>query len=172
MSDNPRLHDAVARNRGRQILPLWMDKFRGITGHNIECTDFIDTSRTRQMKEAFFERVKAQTGCCAREWHARDFSEVLSLLKEMSYCVGSVEVVLFSDVDSYIGALRVQSTLVLTYADKLMDLVKEDLCFASEDMSLGMCIEFNYHSEGGEYSRDGFYRLVTWGDFCHMLHCL
>jgi len=164
-NDN-RLQDALAHNRGRHILPVWIDEFQELTGHAVRSADFLDIHDTKRLKEAFFERIKAQTGCCVHEWYASDFCNVSNLLKRMNELIDSVEVVLFSDVDNNIGALRVQSSLVLSYADKLKDFLKEDLCFASEDLINGLCLEFNYYSDAGEYSPEGFYRLVAWGVFC------
>lgn len=161
----PRLQDAIARNRGKQLLPLWIREFRRITGHSIEATDFVGVAETNRLRDSFYERVKAETGCCIREWPAREYIDVLGLLTAMSEST-SVEVVLFSGADAFIGGLRVQSALVLAHAHDLRSLVEQDPSIASEDMGNGLCLEFNYHSDSGEYSREGFYRVLSWGVFC------
>ena len=73
--------------------------------------------------------------------------------------------VLFSDVDEYIGAARVRTDAVLEHPMRIWEFVGNDLALATADLSSGLCVEINSYTSEGDYRRDGIYCFTGWGFF-------
>jgi hypothetical protein len=43
--------------------------------------------------------------------------------------------------------------------------VRQDLCLATENLSSGLCLAFDYFSHSGDYYPEGINELTCWGEF-------
>ena len=159
------IEDAIVRNKGRQILPNWIQQFTEATDYSISSSDFLELVETKRIRTLFYDRVKFRENCLFKEWSIDCFEEVTNYLLEVDKAAGSVEVYLLSDVDTYIGALQIHSSIVFYNVHSVWELVHDDLSLTSLNLQDGLCLERNYYSNSGEYHRDGLYQLTSWGSF-------
>jgi hypothetical protein len=160
-----RLKLALAANRGRAILDQWSRSLGVACGRSIRHEDFVSIDRTRQLKEQFADRLKQQDSSHRLFWNKDDVMSLHRHLSEVSSAVCGMEIVLFSSVDQFIGAVRMSAKQVLQNAASVWAVVGEDLSLASESMDDGMCLEESFYRSDGEYVHDGLYELTTWGRF-------
>jgi hypothetical protein len=159
-----RLALAIRRNRGKALLPDWLERFNSLTGARADSDILLSLEATEQLRVEFVNRM--QSGAiCYREWPVHRKDNLTGFLRALSRNVGSLEVVLFSDVDEYIGAASVRSDAVLENATDIWEFVGNDLAFATLDLSSGLCVEMNYYTSEGAYRRDGVFSFTGWGVF-------
>jgi hypothetical protein len=163
--DGPRRISLARReSRGRALLSDWLERFNSVTGTPLSPGALLSLDATEQLKRAFVNHLRSGE-FHYREWPTAQKDDLLGFLRGLSRHVGSLDVVLFSDVDEYIGAARVRTDAVLEHPMRLWEFVGNDLALATPDLSSGLCVEMNYYTSEGEYNRDGIYSVTGWGAF-------
>jgi hypothetical protein len=163
MPDNrTRLEIAIRRNRARQIAPAWYRDLGDACKMQIVGEMFISTDDTINLKKNFFEKVRSHQGS-SQLWHPSDSTELFDQLAKLAGRVGSLPVVLFSSVDELLGAVRLPADTILANAQGVIAVVSEDLCIATDDLSSGLSLEFNYYNSSGHYYPDRIHELTSWG---------
>jgi hypothetical protein len=167
MMENKRksLSLAVRRNRGSQILGGWIAALKEACGFEATPENFLTLEETEELKRKFFERVKSKNNCFHRYWPQEALRDIASLLKGLGPAAYSTTVALFSNVDKYIGAVSLPAGRVLSNPEAVWKVVDEDLSITTLDLQHGLCLEYNFYTDGGEYIREGFYELTAWGVF-------
>ena len=154
---------ARRRSHGAEILAEWIAALEEACGGVVTPANFLPLEETQELKSKFFNKVKNRTAYFYRYWAPQAFNDVEMLLRVLSFDVDQMEVVLFSEVDKYTGAVVLPADRVLANARKVWSVVKEDLSITSPDLQHGMCLEHNFYNESGVYSKEGFYELTAWG---------
>jgi hypothetical protein len=170
MKDN-HLESALKSNRAKQILGQWKAALSSACAIQLSNDDFLGPEETAILKAQFFSKVRHEGGDTVNlNWPKGRLREVLDYLEDICIEVGESPVVLFSSVDHLIGAVRVPADRVLGNAMSVWEVVKNDLCLATEDLAGGLCVEQNYYDLQGEYVAEGVYELTGWGDFSQRQH--
>jgi hypothetical protein len=164
MNRDPRLDLALRRDRGRRLVSEWLICFRAAAQFQPSSEDFVDLEDTERLKNRFVEILRSGTSIkkCSLPAH---LNETMFEQLKLRSAVGPARVILFSDVDHYIGAVHVPSDVVLSHAREIWELVGEDLSMCSDDLSHGLCLELNYYDQAGRYLADGVYQVTAWGAF-------
>ncbi len=157
------LASALRGNRGKVLLPGWLDEFRAVAGVRLSPGALLTLGATDQLKETLVERLQSPDARY-REWPVEQSEQVVAHLHALGRSVGSTEVVLFSKVDEYIGAARVGADAVLRDPMRMWEFVGTDLTLVTEDLAGGLCLERNQYTREGDYIKAGVYALTTWGD--------
>lgn len=158
MDDKAKLRLALGRrkSRGNSIRLEWLERISEVLGKIIVETDLLGLEETEFLKEQFFKHVKS--GAVRKYyWHQGQEKEVAEILRGLRGRIAD-KVVLFSDVDFHIGALRVEPDRVLSAPFAVWDVVKEDLSFATPNLEDGLCLELNLRGR-----QLGGYELSLWG---------
>jgi len=164
MTRDPRLDLALRRDRGRRLVSEWLARFRTAAELPPSFENFVGLEETERLKQRFVERLRSGVSINKYSLPAHLHEPMFAQLKLRS-AVGPARVILFSNVDQYIGAVYVPSDVVLSHAKEMWDLVGEDLSMCSDDLSDGLCLELNYYDDAGRYVADGVYQVAGWGAF-------
>jgi len=124
----------------------------------------LSIERTEELKNAFTKRMQSEE-VSHREWYARQRNEMVHHVRVLTLEAGALEVILFSNIDEYIGAARTRADLMLANPLRTWEFVGNDLMIATENLGSGLCLELNNYTRGGDYVKDGVYELTTWGAF-------
>jgi hypothetical protein len=155
---------AKRRKRAQELLPAWIAELERLTGETALLDRRIDLQETERKKAAFFHRLQSGE-VTTLEWSAEERGRIPEHLAEVSRRAADLEIVLFSNVDRFIGAVRMSAHAVLAQPLEVWAHVGDDLCVASADLEDGLCLEQNYYRSDGQYRKDGLYELSTWGRF-------
>lgn len=156
---------ALWRNRGAQVLSEWVTTLRDACGFEASSANLLSLKETEDLKKAFFEKLKDGAAVVRRYWPQNAFDEVVAYLCDLEAHISTMTVVLFSSMDQYIGAVKLSAEIVLIHAEAIWKVVNENLCVTTLDLQHGLCLEFNFYTEEGEYVKEGVYELITWGAF-------
>jgi hypothetical protein len=118
------------------------------------------------LRDCFFSKVRDEnSGTITLLWYGDALNEVMSYLIGLAPHIGDISVVLFSNVDKYIGAVSLPVQRVLRNAKAVWEFVDEDLCVTTADGRNGLCVEFNFYTPEGRYVSEGVYEITAWGTF-------
>lgn len=151
------------RSRGAEMRAEWIATLEEACSATVAPQSFLSLEQTQELKSKFFDKVKNRTAYFYRYWSPQQLSEVEMLLRVLSFDVDGMQVVLFSEVDQYTGAVVLPASGVLANARKVWEVVKGDLALTTSDLQHGLCLEHNFYNESGHYSKEGFYELTAWG---------
>lgn len=162
-----KLHlDLVLRNnRGIRIRAQWMAKLTETTGIKISLKDFLSIKDTEILKQLFFEKIKNDKHLLQKNFSTDSFNEILASFRDLSIDLHKLQVIVFSNVDQYIGAVYLSAGQVFLNLGTIWDAVGEDLCITTQDLKNGLCLEFNFYTDTGEYKKEGIYKYSAWGQF-------
>ena len=125
---------------------------------------FLNRQETTDLKTRFFDRVRLSQQEEEQVYSPVENKEALGFaMSQLADAVVDVSVVLFSDVDKYIGAVRLPAHVILKNAFDVWGLVREDLSFATQDIESGFCLAQNYYDASGKFVKEGVYELTAWG---------
>lgn len=159
------LEAALRKNQGEQIRDNWLKKISDACDVNIGLNELLNIKETEGIKKRFFDKVKIMSQINCLEWPRDSFKEVILYLNKIILSNICMEVILFSSVDRYIGALRLPLKYLLNNIEKIWGVVEDDLSVASIDLEHGVCLELNFYRCDGIYIKDGIYQLTAWGVF-------
>jgi len=157
-----KLNSALEKNRASRIRSSWTASLSQACGMEIAPEYFLSLKETTALKEAFWSKVRGK-GCPRRFYSKKNFEQIESGLKAITN--GQLTSVLFSSVDKYIGAVRLPASVVFNHIQSIWKVTEEDFCVATPDLQNGICLEFNYYDERGDFIKEGVYELSLWGDF-------
>ena len=145
-------------NRGRLLQPAWLSELSRACGTNISPAALLPVVETEALKQRFFDR--AIHGSVQRLfWRGEQRAQVEDMLHAIRQQV-STEVILFSEVDFYIGAVRLHSDVVLDHPFEVWSVVSWDLMMTTPLLEDGFRLEHNtYGLQKTEYE------LTTWEQF-------
>lgn len=167
MNRDPQLEMALRRNRGRRLISEWRTRFNAATDFESSAEDFLGLEDTADLKEKFIEVLRSDPSVEKSSIAAHAHEGMFERLKSTGVHEPS-RVILFSNVDAYIGGLRVPPDVVLAHAKEVWELVGEDLSMCSEDLVHGFRLELNYYDEAARYVADGVYQMAGWGAFSRL----
>lgn len=156
---------SIMKNKGRRLRPRWIIEFQLATGLQISNADFLECAETIDLKNIFYETLIKCSQCQIIEWPHESFDQVTQFLLDLNMRIGTIDVCLFNDIDKFIGALYMRSSIILTNVQAVWDIVHEDLSLMTLTGKDGLCLEKNSYSTDFTYSREGFFQLTTWGLF-------
>ncbi|MCP9496761.1 MAG: hypothetical protein MSG64_20180 [Pyrinomonadaceae bacterium MAG19_C2-C3] len=154
---------ARKRSQGAEMLAGWIAALEEACGGAVVPENFLSLEDTQELKSKFFDKVKNKTAYFYRYWSPQELGEVEMLLRVLSFDVDGMQVVLFSEVDQYTGAVILPASRVLANARKVWGVAKGDLALTTSDLQHGLCLEHNFYNESGDYSKEGFYEITAWG---------
>jgi hypothetical protein len=160
---NHRLSELVRDNRGKKIRSTFLRDLSMSCGVEVDEIHFLNVEDTQSLKAEFIEKVKSSVGTFHDHWPKQDWMKLASTLENLATSLGDQSVVLFSNVDQYIGAVRIQARYVLLHPEATWRVVGEDLSIRS-DHDGGLCLEENFYTRCGEYLREGVYEVTAWGN--------
>lgn len=153
------------KNKGNLIRPQWIESLENTCGFHPAVDDFLSLKETERLKEAFYDKIKNGTSIFRENCAKDDFDKIIHLLHDKCIDIYALPVILFSDIDQYIGAVQLPCKYVLTNIENIWKLVKEDIAITTLDVKNGLCLELNFYSINGDYVKEGIYELTTWGFF-------
>jgi hypothetical protein len=106
----------------------------------------------------FLERLRA-TPEQQWFWSGEERSHVIAALRSIPV-QSHTKMILFSDVDIYIGAVTIDGKVVLEHPFEIWDVVGNDLMLSSPSIGDGLCLEFNIYGRNKTE-----YELSLWGRF-------
>jgi hypothetical protein len=151
------------RNRGERIRINWLDALSSACSCDLSQNMLLPLQETSYLKDRFFQRVKFG-GELHNFWTVEKYPELLSFLVNIGKKTHGLEFVLFHSMDNCIGAIRMKSETIFENIERIWDITQEDLCLASEKIEDGLCLEFNYYNQLGNYEPNGVYELTSWGN--------
>ena len=157
-----RLGMSLRRNRGRRIVGEWTAGLQRVLGVSVTADSFLSLRQTESLKRSFFQRLKDGKFTTKTSYWTKEEQPILArLLQSLGSKAGPKMIVLFSEVDPFVGAIRVPANSVLQNAFGVWEFVGEDLSLASESLNSGLCLEENFYDGEGRYFRTGVYQLTT-----------
>ena len=160
-----RIQELLKENKGRRLFPTWSRALARETGLDIRKDDFLDPATTSSLKASFFQHLRAKQNGFHSYWLKRERDELEDALGQIAADTGDTRVVLFSEVDEFIGAAMLPAATVLSHAFEVWDVVGEDLSFATLDLNDGLCLEENFYDADDTYVPEGVFELTRWGSF-------
>jgi hypothetical protein len=158
------LEDALIRNRAMRIFSPWLASISEALAMTVSKEHFLTRQETAALKTRFFDQVILRQQNREEVYYSVEDKETLSAaMHQLADTVVDLPSVLFSDVDRYIGAVRLPAGVILRNAFRVWELVKEDLSFVTEDLESGFCLEYNYYDDTHEFVKEGAYELTAWG---------
>jgi hypothetical protein len=166
MPSKPQLDFVVRRNRGKLILHQWAKQLSIALGQEVLSEQFLSLVRTDRLKVEFVNRLKERHGVERQNWPIDSLPQLANKLRDLCSHVRLTPVVLFSAVDSYVGAVQMSASPALLNFPAIWKVVEDDFRIATPDLQSGLCVERNYYDIGGTYVKNGALETATWGVFC------
>jgi hypothetical protein len=163
MSDGD-LRSRLAAFRAMKLRGEWLAALSAACGHPIEEQAFLEKPRTKELKEAFFSMVRDRRDAVRVCRGVDEKHRVREYFATISPAIWTRHVALFSSRDEYYGAVRVPAQWVLKNPFDIWKVTEQDLSVAAEDLSSGLCLEYNYYNRHGQYMAEGVYEVTAWGE--------
>jgi hypothetical protein len=160
-----RITEIQNRTKALKIRQQWIFEFSKLSGFQVSEQNFITIEKTASLKESVNGLLKKRGSTKKRFWAITERKELRSFLIDLCISYGMIEVILFSKVDSILGAINLPAHYVLRNFEDIWIFLQVDLCITTPDLHDGLCLEENYYDEDGEYHPDGVLELSTWGVF-------
>jgi hypothetical protein len=161
-----RLEEAARGRKVDEIRLPWIDTLSAAAGVPVDVANLVDVQEVQELRDAFFGKVRNGTPDIGRtNIKMEDRRELYDRLASLSPGFADERAVLFSSVDSYIGAVVMPVAAILSRAEAVWSVVNEDLAFASRDVSSGFILEKNHNDLAGNYIPEEILELTTWGNF-------
>jgi hypothetical protein len=149
----------------RKFRKDWLESLSRACDHVIGDDVLLGVAQTKRMRKKFFAMVKDRADVVHLGWNNTEIDAIRRYLDRLLESEGVRQVILFSKHDTLIGAVRVPAAWVLRNPFGVWKVVGEDLSFALEDLSCGVCLEWNVYDLHGRYVAQGVYELAVWGCF-------
>lgn len=147
----------LRQNRGRLLRQTWLESLSRAVKTSIEQDQLLPLQETEELKDAFYQQVQRDS-VQRLYWNGDQRLQVLRTLQTIRQQF-STEVILFSEVDYYVGGVRILSHLVLDYPFEVMEAINHDLALVTRGLEDGLLLELNIYGKNTEYE------LSTWGGF-------
>lgn len=161
----PSLELALRKERGKRIFHEWTNSLAEACGTKVSSANFLSIEHTDELKREFFRRLKAKQGVSRHNWPKHSLPELSAQLTDLCIDLRLTPVVLFSDVDEYLGAVELPATSVLLNIARVWKVVHDDFRVATPDITSGLCLEANFYDLRGKYLEAGVLEVVSWGVF-------
>ena len=165
MRNKLQLDKALRKNRGLQIRSKWITKLLEVAGIKLTDKDFLTIEETEILKQSFFDQVKNVKDVIHQNFPIHSLKDFLSKAQDLAINFHNRPVIVFNDVDKYIGAVRLSGEQIFPNLENIWDVTGEDLCITTPDIKDGLCLEFNLYSNAGEYVKEGVFEFFVWGEF-------
>ena len=156
---------AVERNRARKLIGPWTKALSDACNADVRSSAFLSIEETGRLRNAFFEMVKNSSEPMKRNWPRYDIGDLIAHTSKLREIAGQLTVVVFSDVDRLIGAVRLRAAAVLSHLFAVWNVVHEDLAITTADLNNGLCLELNFYTLSGQYVKEGVFEMTAWGAF-------
>lgn len=160
---DPKVTSRLDAHRALRDRASWIKRLSEACATTIAHKAFVDPHQTADLKRRFFERVGQSASAERLFLPVNEMDRAVTCLDGLGRRLSGDRVLLFHSMDAYLGAVALPAAAVLRNAVKVWDVVGEDLCIATEDISSGLCLEKNWYDDHGEHSADGVLELTTWG---------
>jgi hypothetical protein len=158
------MESRLRQNRARRIVDGWSLDLGNACGIAVARSAFLSPEDSSVLKTCFIEKL-TDPGTEKTWWRQQEKPLLLKHLHYLSDAVGAMPIILFSSVDSLLGAVRLPADLILRNVVAVWSVVQEDLCIATEDLADGLCLEQNFHTPDGDFHKGGVFELSVWGRF-------
>jgi hypothetical protein len=142
----------------------WLAGLSAACGHPIEEQVFLDTCKTKEIRDAFFSMIRDRRDVVRLNWGWDEKDRVLKYIATIPAAMWTKQVALFSSRDEYYGAVRIPASWILKNPFAVWKVTEEDLSIATEDLSSGFCLGRNYYDLEEQYVAEGVYELTAWGE--------
>ena len=163
MGETQRLDLAIRRNRGSRIRQEWISRLRKASSCDLANHGFLELEKTVQLRAAFFARLGEIAPTKRLRWEKNALPRVEHLLAQVGRKAGELTLILFSSVDAFVGAAHLPAAAVLSNFLAVWNVVQEDFCVCTADIETGLCVEFDFYNDNGDYIPNGLYTLSAWG---------
>jgi hypothetical protein len=159
------LKRSLRKNYGRRSLAEWSRLLSLACCVDSTTTSFLSIEETEELKKAFYRVVRDQVKTSRSFWQDSHRDGLAAHLLADSIIAQDIEIIMFSHMDQFVGAVRVPAVSVLRNAMAVWQVVGEDLSLATHDLQNGLCLERNFYTAEGAYVSSGIYELSEWGIF-------
>ncbi|NNM88461.1 MAG: hypothetical protein HKL95_08070 [Phycisphaerae bacterium] len=159
------LHFALAAHQAHRVRSAWIASLSSVCGERIHDTAFLSIDQTKKLKADFFNIVKNKNITTTQYWKAEEKDRFCATLANLASSATNWHVILFTANDQYFGAVRLPAYCALRHPMQIWQVVNEDLAFAFEDLSSGVCLELSHYDADGRHVPEGIFELTTWGVF-------
>jgi hypothetical protein len=159
------LHSKLNAYQANKMRSDWMKSLAKACGQPIDDSAFLPLDQTKKLKDDFFAIVKEKRNDAKQWWKISEKQQMQSFFANLAQIVGDHLVILFSFEDKNFGAVRIPASCIIRNPIQVWQITKEDLAFAFEDLSSGICLEQNFYEADGKYVAEGIYELTAWGIF-------
>ena len=126
--------------------------------------DWLTIETTSTLRDRFFEAIASQDVTEAKVFASRKGYGIVScVMSWLSSRFGDREGVLLHCHDRVTGALRIRLRDAMSSFPQLWELVREDFCVFTEDMSFGLMLELNHFDANRKSTPRGTFELSVWG---------
>jgi hypothetical protein len=153
----------LRKNKGRQILNSWVEGFIIASMLNLEDISFVSLEETDSLKTNFVSKMQHDNKIFRFNIEINRKAELYSTLKHMASLIGPLRVIMFTDVDKYLGAVDVPADSVLIRAKNIWNYIGNDFVLLDNNLDSGICIEINYYNLQGSYEKNGVLEINSWG---------
>lgn len=154
---------ALRRNRGKKICLSWLERLGKACAYNTLQEHLLPIEQTEILKRLFVQRTKDNADDIIHRNYAVNSRSLIDALINLSIDLSDVELVLFSSVDKFIGAIQIPARVVLANFPYVWKVVEEDFRLGTVDMRTGLCIESNFYDLTGNYCKEQIWELSAWG---------
>jgi len=159
------LQSRLREHRAKSERAEWLAAYGRATESKVADEAILPSARAREIHALFFERLKSGKDIDLRDLPIDQRPHmVAAILSRVPPLPEKRGWLLFGHVD-FPGALRVNLEALLLKSESLWGLLLEDICFASLDGHSGLCLEKNFQDSLGNYAKEGYCTVSTWGDF-------
>lgn len=164
MSHKKHIDDLLRKNEGLHIISDWLNRCSSVL-KSLTKDNLLSLSDTDKIKQQFNNKLLGQATIQRCNWTLDEEKKMFEHFTSLAYKCENIDVVLFSNVDDKLGALRTNSRDILLNAKELWTIVGEDFRFTTNNLAHGFCLGFEYYTISETYIPKGVYELACWGSF-------
>lgn len=147
-----------------ELRKAFAQRFHEIANVKLSNEDWLSVPDTESFRKSFYQFVATPNADVTKMFVPRSgFGIVHAVLRWLNSRFGDESGALFHCYDRSIGAMRCRLDEVVNAFPHVWELVREDFCFAANDMSFGLMMELNYFDQEGRSCPDGTFELCIWG---------
>ena len=157
---------AIRRNRGKQVLPVFLTNLSTTLKRPRECIALLDLETTDHVWETYRNRfhqcLDGRTACFQKQCPATKVQDVASVLAQLKNRLTNLQIFLLRIDSEFCGAVECTINEILENAFELVSLDQEELRACDKEGRCGLF--FEYYTERYSSGCVEEYRVILWGD--------
>lgn len=160
-----RLREARAAREQAQ----WLESFRLATHCKGDEAALLPLERVALAHELFHKRLKEGVEVVVSEMNADQRNQLVARIIHRIPVLPQKEAILLFPHAELPGAARLEMEMALRKAERIWQLMWDEIALVNEDGTAGLLIEKDYIDNSGRHARDGIYSASAWGSFALLL---